>query len=474
MGKLVSATKWTTAATIVNIILTMVQLAYLARVLSPTTFGQFAIINLVIEIFVAFALGGISNFLLYKREADQATSNAIYYLALGIGVFFSGILYVLTPFIATQLGYSSIIEELKLATVLLIVSSLSSQYQALGMKNFEHKKIALIDIFAKFASFFFAVVTSKLGLLCLVGAVIVYQLVKLLGQMIFLGKHINLSFSVNKSIYREAFSYGIFDFGSQALNIVRKQLDIMILAITLQSNELGIYHIIKQLASRPAQALQPIIGKVALPAFSEVNIQKEKLKDVYQDFYLLQLTTLAFIYAPIIVASELVLGVFFGVEYIQYGLVLSLLAAFWFIRIATSNLIGPLVQSTGLTKRNFLWNMYLLIPNSLVIYFSSLFGVEALLAAMVVFQILLFPLVNFYFISYITGVSFLYSLRKMITIMGAMILPLSMFYILIIPYISDRYFLQEISIALCSVLLITIAFLLSKDIQVSLKRMKGS
>ncbi|RUP76221.1 hypothetical protein C7Y69_18040 [Alteromonas sp. KS69] len=473
MGKLVSATKWTTVATIVNIILTMVQLAYLARILSPTIFGQFAIVNLVIEIFVAFALGGISNFLLYKRDADQATSNAIYFLALGIGVLFSVLLYVLTPFIASHLGYGDIIQELKLATILLIISSLSSQYQALGMKNFEHKKIALIDIIAKCASFSFALITSELELLCLVGAVVVYQLVKLLGQMLFLGKHVNLSFSVNSAIYREAFSYGIFDFGSQALNIVRKQLDIMILAVTLQTNELGVYHVIKQLASRPAQALQPIIGKVALPAFSEVKAQKDKLKNVYQDFYLLQLTILAFIYAPIIVASELVLGVFFGTEYMQHEVVLSLLAAFWFIRIATSNLIGPLVQSTGLTKRNFLWNIYLVIPNSMVIYFSSLLGVEALLIAMVVFQMMLFPLVNFYFISYIAGVSFSYSLRKMLIIMGAMIMPLFVFYTFVVPFISDKYFFREVSIALCSVLLITIAFIISKDIQVSLKRMKG-
>ena len=299
----------------------MVQLAFLVRILAPSVFGQFAVVNMVIEVFVAFALGGISNFLIFKRDADQQTSNAIYYLALIIGAIFSVLLYLLTPFIASALGYEAIIQELRLATLLLVVSSLSSQYQAIGMKHFKHQSIAKIDIAAKLLSFSFAISFPELELLCLVGAIIIYQVAKLLGFMLFLGKFVNLSLSTDTRIFKEAFNYGIFDFGSQAINIVRKQLDVMILAITLPSCEMGVYHVIKQLASRPAQALQPIIGKVALPAFAEVKQNHEKFQRVYKDIYFLQLFVLAFIYVPVIVASELVATLFFGDSYAQYSLV---------------------------------------------------------------------------------------------------------------------------------------------------------
>ncbi|CAA0358003.1 membrane hypothetical protein [Alteromonas infernus] len=93
MSRIVSATSWTTLATIVNLLLTMAQLAILVRILAPAVFGQFAVVNMVIEVFVAFALGGISNFLVYKKNADQPTSNAIYFLALGIGAIFSLVLF---------------------------------------------------------------------------------------------------------------------------------------------------------------------------------------------------------------------------------------------------------------------------------------------------------------------------------------------------------------------------------------------
>jgi O-antigen/teichoic acid export membrane protein len=94
----------------------MIQLAVLARILAPSVFGQFAVINMVMEIFVAFALGGISNFLIFRQDADQSTNNAIYYLALGIGSVFSVVFYLVTPILATALGYEEIIQELKVAT----------------------------------------------------------------------------------------------------------------------------------------------------------------------------------------------------------------------------------------------------------------------------------------------------------------------------------------------------------------------
>ena len=56
---------------------------------------------------------------------------------------------------------------------MLVISSLASQYQAVGMKRFKHKRVAQIDIIAKTASFIFAISNTHLGLLCLVGSVVI-------------------------------------------------------------------------------------------------------------------------------------------------------------------------------------------------------------------------------------------------------------------------------------------------------------
>ncbi len=451
----------------------MAQLAILVRILAPAVFGQFAVVNMVIEVFVAFALGGISNFLVYKKNADQPTSNAIYFLALGIGAIFSLVLFLLTPFLATALGYESIVQELRLATVLLVISSIASQYQAVGMKNFHHQRVAKVDIFAKILSFIFAISFSHLELLCLVGATIVYQLVRLAGFMMVLGKEVNLTTKVNTAIYREAFNYGIFDFGSQALNILRRQLDVIILAVTLPSNELGVYHVIKQLASRPAQALQPIIGKVALPAFAEVKENETRFARVYKDFFILQLFVLAIIYIPVIIASDLVTALFFGSDFVQHSWVLSILSIFWFIRVASSNLVGPLVQATGFTKRNFLWNVILLLPNTLVIYASSQYGVVALVSAMAVFQLILFPIVNYYFILFITNVSFSFSVKNMLLVVASLAVPLGILKYFVLPFIPEVFLVKEIIVAMLTFAVAAMLLVFYKELKNSLIRVKG-
>lgn len=61
----------------------MAQLAILVRILAPAVFGQFAVVNMVIEVFVAFALGGISNFLVYKRMQTNPQAMPYIFLLLG-------------------------------------------------------------------------------------------------------------------------------------------------------------------------------------------------------------------------------------------------------------------------------------------------------------------------------------------------------------------------------------------------------
>jgi O-antigen/teichoic acid export membrane protein len=360
-----------------------------------------------------------------------------------------------------------------LATVLLVISSVASQYQAVGMKNFHHQRVAQVDIFAKVLSFVFAISFSHLELLCLVGATIVYQLARLVGFMMVLGREVNLTTKVNTAIYREAFNYGIFDFGSQALNILRRQLDVIILAVTLPSNELGVYHVIKQLASRPAQALQPIIGKVALPAFAEVKENETRFARVYKDFFILQLFVLAIIYIPVIIASDLVTALFFGTDFVQHSWVLSILSIFWFTRVASSNLVGPLVQATGFTKRNFLWNVILLLPNTLVIYVSSQYGVVALVSAMAVFQLILFPIVNYYFILFITNVSFSFSVKNMLVVVASLAVPLGILKYFVLPFIPEVFLVKEIIVAMLTFAVAAMLLVFFKELKSSLIRVKG-
>ena len=466
------ATIWTTSSTVISLGVLLGQLAILTRYFDPSVFGQFAIINLFIEIFTVLALGGISNFLIYKRDINHKGQNTIFALAILIGFSAFIVMYLLAPFITAALGYPDLAEPLRVVTLLVPISALIAQYQAVALKEFSHPSVAKIDMAARIIAFGIAMATIPMGLFCLILSIVSYQLLKLIGMMMLFSKKMDFSIDFDRTIIREAFNYGIFDLGGQSLNILRRQLDIIILTIALPIAELGVYHVIKQLASRPAQALQPIISKLALPSFAKNNDDQEKLQQVYLDFFLIQGLVLAFIYAPMIIASDLITNLLFGEKIADHHWVLATLACFWFVRIAGSNLIGPLVQAVGRTKISFYWNLWVLPPNALVMYFAASYGVEVLTGALFIFQLILFPLSNKVMINRIIPVSSLQLIGILVALLGVFLISGKSLLLVLNSLNFTDYFVREVSLALLAIIVTGIALKISPPLQGALKRMK--
>ncbi len=449
----------------------MIQLAYLVRVIPSESFGQFAILNLILEVFAAFSLGGISNFLIYKGSNDRRTVNTLFFCALFIGIVFTTLLFLLSPHIANLFNILEITYELKISTSILLITALASQIQAIALKDFRHKELAIIEISSRAFSFIFAIYYAELGLLCLVGSVILYNLLRLIFSFIQFRALLKFSFHFDGSVAKEALNYGVFDFGAQSINILRKHVDVAILALTLSTSDLGIYHVLRQLAAKPAQAIQPIISKVCLPAFAKFKESIDTLHKLFKDFYAIQAFILSFIYTPLIINSDTVITLLFGSAYSEYSFVFSFLSLFWFIRITNSSLIGPLVQSLGITKRNFLWNLYMLLPNSAVIFISSKFSILSLVIALSVYQALLFPLINLYFIRYATNVTFAQSVKILTFSFLIFALPLLTFEYFTKEYVPNSFFAREICIAIISFITLSIAYKAS-DVRKRLNRLK--
>ena len=414
------ATIWTTSSTIISLGILLGQLAILTRYFDPAVFGQFAIINLFIEIFTVLALGGISNFLIFKRDISHNGQNTIFALAILIGFSAFLIMYLLAPVITAAMGYPDLAEPLRVVTLLVPISALLAQYQAVALKEFSHPSEAKVDIVSRILAFGIAMATIPMGLFCLIFSMVSYQLIKLIGMMILFSKKMNFSANFDKSVVSEAFNYGIFDLGGQSLN----------------------------------------------------NDNPEQLQQVYLDFFLIQGLVLAFIYAPMIIASDLITSLLFGANIAEHHWVLATLACFWFVRIAGSNLIGPLVQAVGRTKIGFYWNLWVLPPNALVMYFASSYGVEVLTGALVIFQLILFPLSNKVMINRMITVSSLHLVAMLSTLLALFIVPGLLMLLLLNSFNITEFLVREISLAVLACGITAIGLKKSKRLRSALSRVK--
>ncbi|GAA0856957.1 hypothetical protein GCM10009114_20820 [Aliiglaciecola litoralis] len=392
-------------ATLVNIALQLLQLAILARYIETAVFGQFAILNVFVEIFAAVALGGISNYLMHNRAVTENERNTIFLLSIIVGLIsFFVVLIVAYPFLYL-INQVELIHPLSILSVLLIIHAVGSQYQTLALLSFKHHTLAKIDIFSRVIAFIVALLTMDLGLYCLIGAALSFQFTRLLAIFIAFSDIANLTLSWQPSILKNAIRFGMYDLGGQWLNITRRQIDTIILSMILPLQDLGAYHLIKQLASKPAQAIQPIVNKLALPLFSHVQESQERFVTAYYDIFRVQAFVLSLFYAPLVGASHFALYVIYGEELAShYTPVLAALSLFWFVRTASSNLNGPVVQVSGKTHLSFYWNLYILPLNAIVMYFSSGFGIFTLVTSMLIFQLLCVPAAQYFVINKVLNV----------------------------------------------------------------------
>lgn len=439
MTKIAHSASWTTISTILNIVLQILQLAILSRTIETAIFGQYAILNLFIEIFTAVALGGISNYLMYKRNLGQEEKNTIFTLSILIGLTAFIFVLMLAYPILLLMGYSDLFSPLTVLSVLLIMHAVGAQYQTVGLLAFKHPSMAKIEIAARILSFGIAIATINFGLYCLIFSALSYQLLRLIGIMVAISKIANLGLNFKINVAKDAISYGIYDLGGQWLNITRRQIDTLILSALLSLQDLGAYHLIKQLASRPAQAIQPIINKMALPLFSHANLNAEALQKIYYDLFCVQAVILAICYAPLIGASSVITIIVYGEKLQEYAPILALLSLFWYIRVCPSNLMGPLVQVSGKTYLSFYWNLFILPISALVMYLSALNSIYTLMIALVIFQSMCVPLAYYFVIRKVSIVVFSKTL-------GFLTIPLVL---LVAPlFILDFIFIHQIDLSL--------------------------
>lgn len=392
MSRMERAAKWTSISTLISMIVAFAQLAILSRLLDSAIFGQFAILNLLIELASAFALGGIANYLIFKKDIDAKGMSTVYWISCIVGGGLSGLLYLVAPVLLGIFGQAEIQSYLQILCILLFINALSAQYQALAIKHFKQPTLAKIEIVSTLLGFCVAMLFVKSGLFCLVMAAIATSLSKLALSILCFGKFARPSMTFCLDEAKQVYAYGIYNIGSQFLTIIRRQLDTLILSLLLPIHTLGVYHVIKQLAARPGQALQPIAVRLLMPLFSEHQQHKPTLKQTYLDGLSVLAFVLALIYTPMILLSLPITELVFGENYTEHHLILALLSVFWFVRIAGPTVMGGLVQSTGHTKLTFYWNLYTLPVSILVMTLAAWQGIYSLCIALTIFQLLLFVL----------------------------------------------------------------------------------
>ncbi len=394
----ISGIKWTSLSSVVIALMQIAQVSILARILSPSDFGLMAIVMVVIGFSRIFSDMGISNAIIHKQNTTHRQLSSLYWLNIVSGLTVFIIITACSPLIALFYKEPKLTELLIILATSFIILAIGNQYRVLFQKELRFNLMAKIEITAACGAFSVAVLSAikGLGAYALVYASLTNAVISS-SLFLFLGlRDHKPSFVFKYTEIKDYIGFGIYQMGDSTLNYFNSEFDVILIGKLLGPESLGVYSIVKQLAMRPAQIINPIITRVTFPVMAKVQDDNEQLKKIYLKTVNYLTSINVPIYITMAVLAESIVMVMFGKTWREGIPILQILSIYAMIR-STGNPIGILLLAKGQVNLSFLWNFSLFIFIPLVIWFGSGHGIIGVAYALLALQMtLLIP--SWYFL----------------------------------------------------------------------------
>jgi O-antigen/teichoic acid export membrane protein len=412
MATLRASFAWQTLSSLTNLLLGVVQISILARLFDASQFGALAIVMVVVNICQIFSDLGMSNYILHRQDSNSMTSikslnSTLFICGLVASLLLTVVMAVFIPVVTYFYDYPNLSYYLSISMSIFILIGVSSQLQACYIKYGFINTLAKIEIVARIIGFIISITMAYagFGIEVFIFGTIAFQFTK--SVLLFVCSNANWrpSWDFNQDEAKKAWSYGIYQVGSQLINQIRMNLDVLCLGLFVSTSALGFYSLAKQLVSKPAAIINPIVSRIALNLFAHHQRNETLFKSCVMKIHQINVVALSITYGLLGYWALEVIELFYGMKNSQASLYLVPLCLFWSIRYIAGGLVGPLVQVLGKTKLDFYWNLATLGLFSIALFISAQQGALVLAYAMAVIQLILMVFVYKVFIKNFTEIS---------------------------------------------------------------------
>ena len=160
----------------------------------------------------------------------------------------------------------------------------------------------------------------------------------------------------------EYLRFGVFDMLSQFANQISTQVDKMIIGGALGAHALGIYTIAWELIVLPFSYINRIINNTAYPIFSSIKKESQRIGKYYLEIMSVLIPLHAFIYLLIGILGPTLVYYFYGANWSEAGIIVSILAIAGWIK-AVANPGSNIIMANGRTDVGLLLEFVLEYSN---------------------------------------------------------------------------------------------------------------
>lgn len=386
---------WTTVSTVIRSIVSMLQVAVLTRFLEKSDFGIVAIATLFIGFIQIFLDLGLSIGIMHKQDTTKAEYSSLFWLNIICGFILTALLITLSPLIASYYDEPALVKILTVLSLSMFFSSLGNQHRTIQQKLMRFKTISIVEIAASVTTIIVAVLLAIKGwgvYSLVISTLYNIAITNVIFLIIGLRLDNNISFHFSIADTYPYLKIGIFSLGTQILDYLSRELDVIIISSTLGKDVLGVYSLCKRLILSLYYAVNPILMKVMTPMLAIIQEDIGRLRSIYYKI----VESLALvnypIYGAIAIFSTAILNVLYGSNYSESYRILGLLALYYGY-LTTGNPVGALQTALGRTDTGFYWTICRIVIYSVSLYVGSIIGnIEIMLVVIILVNLLVAPI----------------------------------------------------------------------------------
>lgn len=356
--RVLGATKWTAASVASAAAAQFLQYLVLARVLEPRQIGQIATVSLIIGLADLVVGLGVPQAVVQRRAVTSRELSSLYWLNFFAAVVFACCVWLVAAPVAAVFDDSAVIDLIRLASVLLVISSFGQISKALLEKRLEFQRIAVAETLSSVVLLGATVglALAGVGASSAVWGLIVAALVRNLAYRVAARRLFRLRLRFAFKDTRRFLEFGLLQGVDAIINYVQNALSTFVTGLAVGTGAMGGYNLTYQLGVNMPARLNPVVTRVMFPVFSTLNAKDPRMRSGYE---LLGLTVSLMSVPALLclsVLSEPVLDLLYGSQWGQFAPVLSILCLVGALR-AIGNPVGAVIQATDSMRLGVLVNI---------------------------------------------------------------------------------------------------------------------
>ncbi len=367
--------RWNSISLIYSAIIQFVMMTILARLFTPEEYGIMGLILIVLGFGMAFSDVGVSGAIIHYQKVSKRQLSTLFWLTFIISFMIFMILILVSPLISIFYNEPELNFVIPITAIIFLIIPFGQQFETLLRKELVFKSLAFIEVSTSTILVVISIILAYYGW-GVVSVVVGYVLRSLVKSflMLFIGLKIwKPTFEFDFSEISNFLSFGVYQMGERSLNFFSANIDKIMIGRFLGTTSLGYYTIAYNLVLYPIRLINPIFTRVSFPYFSKMQNNIKMLKEKYFNL----ISIVSFINFPISMLLILIAPYFvpllYGSQWHSSIILVQILSVVSLFR-SIGNPIGSLILAKGYARLGFLWNVIVIIIQTLLIFLGIYLG----------------------------------------------------------------------------------------------------